>query len=460
MNSEPSQAKMRQLGMVLKGYRDAAGLSQDNLAERLKTDAGYSGPQDRSQISNYERGRFLPNKDFLIAFLTVVEPLIAEKGTMLDDQDAHLLLKIAGYASDSEPEVSDLRPSVDAMRDGLARLDARVFDLSQKVSSSVVVADRAKDALIKFAPPALFVAAAAFIIDQLDLVRTWVILAYLVIGISIGAGTIVSRRFRTHAQDRIGDLFFISVFFVLSTPLLQGAFTRMDHYGFHTLPSYTGSAVPFMLAMLVNLVLAIVATIIFNVLRQRLQSGGNSLSPLMRAVWSTLLPVAFLYTNVLVFCNPGIWTNLLSTLGTLGGAFIALVVFHDPSFRMDEGDRWMVKGAFAVVLLLSTCMAVWTLVAHFAEPNMVSSGDHNTIWASDTEAGPLDSPTPEYFEQLGYPADEYGDRDRFGLLWMSIATNMYVTLVFGVSIVSAIRNRLRETTSLAEFPRAGSYSIT
>ena len=48
----------------------------------------------------------------------------------------------------------------------------------------------------------------------------------------------------------------MSLFFLLTTPLLQFAPVRMDHYNFYLLGSFAGSHTPYMLALLLNLVLA------------------------------------------------------------------------------------------------------------------------------------------------------------------------------------------------------------
>ena len=448
--------------MVVKGYRDAAGLSQEGLAELLKDDTGYSGSRDRSQISNYERGKVLPSKQFLSAFLKVIEPGLAEKGIELDDQDADHLFFFAGYYSQPTADVSDLRTSVTDVKVGQETLRAGVedvrhaqvmlqgglYDLSQRVSDSLSINERIKDALVKMVPPALYVATIGYVIDALGLVRTWVMLAYLAIGIAVVVSTVMLRRFRTDASDRVGDLFFVSVFFVMSVSLLQAAFTRMDLYGFHTLPQFTGGAVPFMLAMIVNLVLSLASSIMFNVLRNWLRGESNSLSPVSRAVWATLLPTAFLYTNVLLFCNPGMWVFFLVNLGTLFGAFAAIILFKDPRLRVDARDSWMIKAAFAAIVVMAAFFGVGTLVT-FVAPSLVSSAHHNTLWSSDADLAPLDLPPPEYFDALGYPEDEYFERIRFGMLWTNQATTVYFVVVFGIAVLSAIRSRMHARTASA-----------
>ena len=97
---------MRQLGIVVKGYRDAAGLSHEVLAELLKEDAQYEGSRDRFQMSNYECGKVPPSRVFLTAFLNVIHSRLADKGIELDEQDTEHLLFIPGYLSQPTTVVS------------------------------------------------------------------------------------------------------------------------------------------------------------------------------------------------------------------------------------------------------------------------------------------------------------------------------------------------------------------
>ena len=444
---------MRHVGMVIKGYRDAAGLSQERLADLLREDVNYRGTQDRSQISNFERGRFLPSEEFLTAFIKAITPLLSEKGFQLDDKEANHLLYIAGYASQTDIDVSGLtiavrdaqqriHADVEDVAAGQQRLQGELIVLSQQVSNNVSINERVKDTLIKMLPPAIYVATIGYAIDALGLVRNWILLAYFIVSIGIVAGTVLLRRIRSDNDEHIGDLFFVSVFFTLNSPLLQGAFTRMDPYGFHALPQYEGGNLPFVLAMTLNLVLALTSSIIFNVLRNWLRTGNNALSPLARAVWATLPPVAFLYTNILIFGNPGMWIFFLIAFGVIFGSFVAIATVKDPETHLTEHDAWMLKATFAAIVVLSSILAVGTFF-EYAEPNIVASSNHNTFWSSDTESAIFAAPTPEHFEKLGYPADEYIDRIRYGTLWTGIATNLFWVTVFGFNIMAAIQNRLR-----------------
>ena len=429
--------------MVLRGYRQAARLSQEQLRNRLVRDKGYPGPRDRSMVSNYELGKNQPSEQYLTFVLDVLEPTLAEQGLKIDEADRDHLLFIAGYSSKGVSDVSELQSSVRSVRDSQARLSAGFEGLSDQVASSLSIEEKLKDAAVKMIPPALYVATIGYLIDALSLVRTWVILAYLVVGFGIVVGTPILHRFRSGRTDRLGDLFFVSTFLLMSAPLLQGAFTRMDHYGFHTLSELTGRTVPFMLAMVVNLALALVATAFFNLLRSWLNRESDTFGAFPRAVMATVPPVAFLFTNVLLFGNPGMWLFFSGTFTTMGAGFVAILVFRDPDLRLGEKDGWMIQAVFAVVLLVGVFWAAG-IFAGYMQPTGAESGQHNLLVSTDEDAVGLGTVTQDYAEKLGYPVSEYVSRTLFGMVWMNVATALFLVVVLGSSVMSAIRSRLRE----------------
>ena len=42
----------------------------------------------------------------------------------------------------------------------------------------------------------------------------------------------------------------------------------------------------------------------------------------------------------------------------------------------------------------------------------------------------LESPTPDYFELLGYPETEYVARTLFGMVWMNVAAAAYLVMLY------------------------------
>ena len=73
--------------------------------------------------------------------------------------------------------------------------------------------------------------------------------------------------------------FWVSLFFLLTTPLLQFASTRVDHYNFHTIGNLAGTQMPYILALLLNLVIAAAAGLMFQLLWKRQQATATGAAP-------------------------------------------------------------------------------------------------------------------------------------------------------------------------------------
>ena len=71
------------------------------------------------------------------------------------------------------------------------------------------------------------------------------------IGMVLAQGLLLPDR-----RAGLREFFWVSVFFLLTTPLLQFASIRMDHYNFHTIGNLAGTQAPYLLALLLNLVIA------------------------------------------------------------------------------------------------------------------------------------------------------------------------------------------------------------
>ena len=128
-----------------------------------------------------------------------------------------------------------------------------------------------------------------------------------------GAGFLLLDR-----DAGLREFFWISLFFLLTTPLLQFASIHMDHYNFHTIADLAGTQMPYMLALLTNLVIAGAAGLMFQLLWRWQYSGdsGES-SALRRASWVALPPVISVYCIVVVITNISISVQLAILLPVL-----------------------------------------------------------------------------------------------------------------------------------------------
>ncbi len=187
---------------------------------------------------------------------------------------------------------------------------------------------------------------------------------------------------------------------VLTTPLLQFGPIRLDHYNFYTLGELAGSPMPYMLALLFNLLLASAAGLLFQLLWewQRSRDGGSN--ALDRAAWVALPLVIFVYAVVFVITNTSVSIQLAVLLPVLGAVFAALLVLRDPTFNPSERDRLFLLSTTTVAGMLSIILGLVPVLSIFLSPELPSTlPDHNLLrsWELD-------------FAELGYSREEALDR--------------------------------------------------
>ena len=414
------------VGRLIRSYRDDSRhngrrLSQDGLIDlMLERGEEYATSLDRSRISRWENGTRTAPREFLVAFGRVLNVPKAE----MDG-----ILAISGYDSLREEERSA------AILSATQRLESRIESLQRDVRSiadssaarPMDVGALARSAMWKVGPPGIYALVVGFVLNAMDLNGTLALASYVVVSLAIVVGQGVLKWLRRDPDrseyDRVVDLFFISLFFTLNTSLLIGALTKADHFGFYTLDSFTNTPMPFLLTMLVNLALSLVASVMFSLLWGR-RYGTGAFS---RAVWTTLPPALFVYANIFVFTNLSNWIYFMVVLGILFGAFTFIVALNEPGFELRDSD-FVFRVSVVGIMLLCSFGLVGTLVGQ-QEPDILITGAFYRII-------PLPEVSPE---ELGYTDAGGVERLRLGSLWMALANILYMVIVVGGYLVATIR---------------------
>ena len=254
----------------------------------------------------------------------------------------------------------------------------------------------------------------------------WMPTAYVVFvtGIVLAQGFLLPDRDAT-----LREFFWVSLFFLLTTPLLQFAPLRLDHYGFYTVGSLASTQMPYMLALLFNLLTASAAGLMFQLLWKWQYSGdSNGSSSLQRAAWVVLPPVILVYAVIVVISNISVSIQLAVLLPVLGAMFTTMVVLRDPTLKPSERDRLFLLSTASVVGMLSTTLGIITVLAIYLSPDLPSVlPDHNLLrsWEID-------------FAQLGFTREEALDRLNLGYLWHAIWVFAYMFFVVGGRLIVAI----------------------
>ena len=208
--------------------------------------------------------------------------------------------------------------------------------------------------------------------------HAWMPTAY----VAFVAGIVLAQGFLLPDRDAgLREFFWVSLFFLLTTPLLQFAPIRMDHYSLYAIGNLAGTQVPYMLALLLNLLIASAAGLMFQLLWKWQYSGDSSeSSALRRAAWVALPPVISTYAVVVVITNTSVSIQMAVLLPVLGAIFTALLVLRDPTFNPSERDRLFLLSTASVLAMLSTTLGGIAILSIYLAPDLPSVlPDHNLL---------------------------------------------------------------------------------
>ena len=424
------------VGKLIRSYRedDQHGdgrLSQDDLLKRMARHGRKSAGYGRTSISHWERGERLAPRQFLIDLGDTLGLSEAEKQG---------LLELAGHESPDDQTGQDTElEAVRSLDSKMETLQQQVRDMAGSVvrqGDSIDPLRSARDSFKKAVIPGAFIGLVGYALNVLGLDGTRILLLFA----AAGSGLVLAQGIpRWRKSDQVGELFFVSVFFLLNAPNLQAIITGMDIFGFYSIPAITGTALPITLAMVANLAISVAATIIFDVSWKR-QYGPSGLgSASGRALWIAFPPVAFVYLCVLIFSNAGAWIFFLIVLGILFGSFWGIIAVRDGEVELTAWEAKFAMGALVVMIMLLSTFGVAGMLVSYMEPSMVTAADHNMMMSWETD-----------FDALGYPEDEYQERLRVGLVWMSVAAIGFLSIVVGGYLMVNIRRHLLQPAQARE----------
>lgn len=403
--SANQKSSMRLVGRLIRSYREdsmhgGGALSKDVLLYMIASHKeisrdGIAAQYDSSDLSRWENGESLVPGEFLQDFCTALEISPSEAKDMISLVDSEI---------ESERRVSDANP---------------VIAVTKNLTGKIV-------------PPGGYTSLGGFSFGALGFNGTESLLAYVGGLLALITGLGVWRWRKSGESDEVlDDLFFVSLLFLLNTPLLLGAVTRVDPYGLFTLPAFEVGAFLFMLVILVNLTLSLAAWYFFIYLRRLLLREENRarLNPYIRSVGITLPPIISVYAFILLFSNPGGWMYFLVILGTLFAAFTVILAFNDPDAGWSESKvKWGPPVVLQVIVILCVLGVAGMLVTYLEPSLIVDTARRNLLWSWGSG-----------FMSLGFTEDELIERFRVGVVWMSLAAIAYLATIIGSYLVVTVR---------------------
>ena len=436
-NLDEKGARATLVGRLIRSYRDdrvhkGSRLTQEGLVELMAEINPHYAGFDHANISRWENGRSMPARAALVVVMRALR---------LPDAEMNGILDLAGYEPlPGRAETPDEIAPRYAPPEYAPDVHWLLRWLTWAPSSDVKAL--AKDALRRAAPPVIYAAAVGWVLNALGMNGTLVLVAYAAIALAIVGGGAVLRRRRA---DAVSELFFITLFFILNVSLPLFAITRMDQFGFYALIPWSGSSYFLLLALTAHLALALAASVIFDVLRVRMYSRKGPSRAFARALGTALPPCLFAFFNMLLFVNEGGWVFYLVTLGVSVGAFTAILAFRDDRVALSD---WEAKAALAallaVIIILCAVGAAGTIAAYLS-PSPTALPDHNlfTSWEID-------------WERLGYPPEEFMERQRVGVMLMSISAIAYLATALGGFLLAEARRQMRRA---GKSPSGGGASL-
>lgn len=418
-----------QVGLVMRAYRESfmpeggrKGLTQEELLQRMSlVDDAYEERFSHTTVSRWESGATRPSVRRLQAFgkalnlkQTEVAGLILLAG-LAPDYSTALLQAQTGESA--QPDAHGTSPQALPRRwmAGVANEDLPSF--RRNIVRLLV---------LRVLPTAVAITAAAFALWGLGLEETWT--PVLLIGFAIGLVLILGFAF-TDPYYSFRDFFWVSIFFLLSTPLLQFAPIRMDYYNFHVIDGLTTTIFPFMLALLTNLLIASCAGVLLQVLRRwQWEKLGDESGAFQRAAWVVVPPMVLTYAVVAVLANASVSIQLAAVFPAVAVGLTIMVALEDPLVRPSERDRQFLFWTLVAAMVMSVILGIATILAIYLSPNIpMVMPDHNLLrsWEID-------------FARYGFTREEALDLLNLGYIWHATIAFGYGAFVMGIKLILAV----------------------
>ena len=403
----------------MKAYRESfvpargrKGLSQEELLLRMAdVDPSYAQRFSHTTVSRWESGVTRPSVERLRVF---------GRALNLTEDEIEGMILLAGLVDDDQPDAD--RPAGEDDPGVAEESDARTGWQHAAVGGegrSGLFPQVVAFFVFRLLIPAALIAGFHYLLSAPGWNNTWMPVICVVFAnvVVVGQGV-----FRPDESAGLREFYWISVFFVLTTPLLQFAPLGLDHYNFHVIGGFSGTMMPYMLSLLLNLGLAWLSGLMFFLLWKWRYRGGTTVGGTVTGAASvTIPPLGVVYSVILVITNFSVAVQLSVVFAALPLAFSLLLVFRDTGVTFTERDRQALFSALVTAACVSSAVGIAVMMAIYLSPDFPSVlPDHNLIrsWELD-------------FAALGYTREEALDRLNLGYMWHATSLLIYMAFVVG-----------------------------
>ena len=432
IDSNVQRARAAQVGFLMRSYREAfiredggRGLTQEELLQRMASvNSEYGERYSHATVSRWESGLTRPTVNRLRTF---------GKAINLSPEETDGLIVLAALSTGpngSEPSGGNGRQQdYEESEPHAGEAPADVWASAPATQDqSTFVSGVVNFVLVKSLVIGASVVGCGYAMALLGWNPDWMPTAYMFVVVVI----VMAQGFMLPTRDsNLSEFFFVSLFFLLTTPLLQFERLHLDHYGFYRIDGIAGTHVPYMLALLVNLMLATAAAVASKLLWKWHYSENQTQtqsSAIRRAAWTNLLPVAAVYVVVVVLSNVSVAIQIAVSLATLAALFTVMTALRDPSIRPSERDRQFLLSTLVTIGIVATTLGLAVVIAMYVSQGVpMVLPDHNLLstWELD-------------FQKIGLTREEAIAALNLGYLWHAICVFTYMVVIVGGNTLVAI----------------------
>ncbi len=223
----------------------------------------------------------------------------------------------------------------------------------------------------------------------------------------------------------LGRLLIISLLVMLNLPAVLTGATGMDQYGFFTLEPVAVRPWPLALSIALSAASAGAGYLAYRLLQRRAWFAVNRYEAYHRNAVIFGTPVAIAFLPVFFLTGYGNKPLVLGVAGIMATSLCLIAALNDHKIRIDAGmARTLFVVCAAIILVLLTLSVSGMLAMYFIEH---SPSGGNFFWAWEFA-----------WSDLGYPAEEFNQRHRNGLLAFGVAGTCYMTVALGGSLLGAV----------------------
>ncbi len=396
------------------------GLTQEELLQRMgDADSGYAQRYSHATVSRWESGATRPTEERLRVF---------GKALGLSETEVKGLLRLAGLDAYLDAAVGQAETDLPARSDPEDLEDWETGDeeVESPVGRTGLPGDMARFWLLRCLPLGASISLFGLLLSLLGWAPEWMPVAYVGFALALVLG---QGFFAPGKEVPLREFFWVTIFFTLTTPLLQFAPLGMDHYNFHVIEGLTGTAAPYLLAMLLNLGLSSCAGAMFHFAwKKKYGTEAGDGSALRRATWVVLPPVVLAYGVAVAITNLSVCLQLTLLMPVLAIVFVILLTLRDPRVNLTEQDQRMLFPAVMAVAIVSSGLGMATIMAVYLHPDIPAVlPDHSLLGSWEID-----------FAGLGYTREEALGLLNVGYMWSAVCFWVYMTFVVGSNFIVAV----------------------